>query len=172
LATEYQAHEGAVNTSTTPKVQYTYSSGTSNTIRKTGMVYPSGRVLTYTYGTSGGQNDRISRVASLIDDDGTTHLVDYVYLGARTFIEGDRPQPQMKWSILTDQGGTDPDTGDIYRGLDRFGRVKDNQWYGYGTGSNVDLDRIRYGYDRAGNRIRRENPVAYRAPVMPVGAVS
>jgi hypothetical protein len=50
--------------------------------------------------------------------------------------------------------------------------VKDNEWYGYGTGSNVDLDRICYGYDRAGNRIWRENPVADRAPVIPVGAVS
>ena len=30
-------------------------------------------------------------------------------------------------------GGNDPDTGDIYRGFDRFGRVKDNYWYDYGS---------------------------------------
>jgi RHS repeat-associated protein len=160
LVTEYQAHEGSVNTSTTAKVQYTYASGSANTIRSTGMVYPSGRVLSYAYGSVGGQSDRLSRVESYIDDDGTSHIIDYTFLGAGTFVESDRPQPSLKWSIITDQGGTDPNTGDIYRGLDRFGRVTDNQWFGYGTGSNVDLDRIRYGYDRAGNRIWRENPVA------------
>jgi hypothetical protein len=124
------------------------------------MVYPSGRVLTYSYGSTSGQSDRVSRVESYIDDDGTSHIIDYTFLGAGTFVESDRPQPSLKWSIITDQGGTDPNTGDIYRGLDRFGRVTDNQWFGYGTGSNVDVDRIRYGYDRAGNRIWRENPVA------------
>jgi len=55
-------------------------------------------------------------------------------------------------------GGNDPDTGDIYRGLDRFGRVKDCYWYDYG--GNTDVDRIKYGYDRNGNRIWRENTVA------------
>jgi RHS repeat-associated protein len=152
--------EGSVNTSTTAKVQYTYASGSSNTIRATGLVYPSGRVLTYSYGSTGGQSDRLSRVESYIDDDGTSHIIDYTFLGAGTFVESDRPQPSLKWSIITDQGGTDPNTGDIYRGLDRFGRVTDNQWFGNGTGSNVDVDRIRYGYDRAGNRMWRENPVA------------
>ncbi|ODA28247.1 hypothetical protein A6X21_01215 [Planctopirus hydrillae] len=43
-----------------------------------------------------------------------------------------------------------------YTGLDHFGRVKDNRWHKAGT----DLDRIKYGYDRASNRIWRENPVA------------
>ena len=177
LITEYQAHEGSVNTSTTAKVQYTYASGSANTVRSTGMVYPSGRALTYSYGSSGGQSDRLSRVESYIDDDGTSHIIDYTFLGAGTFVESDRPQPSLKWSIITDQGGTDPNTGDIYRGLDRFSRVTDNQWYQRrppsdergrrpeaiaqeDTGSNVDVDRIRYGYDRAGNRIWRENPVA------------
>jgi RHS repeat-associated protein len=158
LVTEYQAHEGSVNTSTTAKVQYTYASGSSNTIRATGMVYPSGRVLTYSYGSTGGQSERLSRVESYIDDDGTSHIVDYLYLGAASIVEGDRPQPQMKWTLIDLLGTNDPDTGDIYTGLDRFGRVKDNRWYGYGT--STDLDRIQYGYDRAGNRIWRKNTVA------------
>jgi len=41
------------------------------------LTYPNGRVLTYAYGTSGGINDALSRICSLIDNDGTTHLVDY-----------------------------------------------------------------------------------------------
>ncbi len=63
LKTEYQAHSGAVNTSTTPKVQYGYASGSANTIRPTTMTYPNGRVLTYGYGSSGGNNDAAGRVA-------------------------------------------------------------------------------------------------------------
>ena len=160
LVTEYQSHSGAVNVSTTAKTQYSYADGSANTIRLETFVYPDGRVLTYDYGNTNGQGDRLSRIASLIDDNGTTHLVDYTYLGLGSFVEGDRPQPKVTWSIITDQGGVDPDTGDIYRGLDLFGRVKDNQWFGYGSGSNVDLDRVQYGYDRASNRIWRKNPVA------------
>jgi RHS repeat-associated protein len=63
----------------------------------------------------------------------------------------------MKWTLINQSGTNDPDTGDIYSGLDRFGRVKDNRWL---DGGGDDLDRIQYGYDRAGNRIWRKNVVA------------
>jgi len=43
-------------------------------------------------------------------------------------------------------------------GFDRFGRIKHNRWYSYGQ--NEDVDRVKYGCDRAGNRIWRENVVA------------
>ncbi len=43
LTQSYQAHGGAVNTGTTPQVQYSYADGSSNTIRITGMTYPNGR---------------------------------------------------------------------------------------------------------------------------------
>ena len=52
----------------------------------------------------------------------------------------------------------DPDTGDIYLGFDRFDRVKDCYWRNYGN--STDVDRIKYGYDRSGNRTYRENVVA------------
>lgn len=158
LTTDYQSHSGAVNVSTTPKVQYGYASGSTNTIRPTTLTYPNGRVLTFSYGTWGGISDHASRVASLIDNDGTTHLVDYDYLGRGTFVIADDTQPDVKWTLVDLSGSNDPDTGDIYRGLDRFGRVKDNRWYDYGA--STDVDRIKYGYDRAGNRIWRENVVA------------
>jgi RHS repeat-associated protein len=48
------------------------------------------------------------------------------------------------------------DTGDIYAGVDRFGRVKDLRWQNV-TG-NADLSRVQYGYDRASNRTWRANP--------------
>ena len=54
-------------------------------------------------------------------------------------------------------GGNDPETGDIYAGLDRFGRIKDVRWRN--TASNTDLSRIQYGYDLASNRTWRENSI-------------
>ena len=159
LVTDYQSHDGAVNTSTTPKVQYAYADGSANTVRPTALVYPNGRTLTYGYGTSGGPDDRASRIHAIIDDDpGSTHLAEYEYLGLGTPVVIDYTEPQIRYTLVGTAGGDDPDTGDIYRGLDRFGRVKDSYWYNYDT--SADVDRINYGYDRAGNHLWRENTVA------------
>ncbi len=54
------------------------------------------------------------------------------------------------WSV------TFRDAGDQYVGLDRFGRVIDQRWHKAGT----DKERVKYGFDRAGNRQWRENTVA------------
>ncbi|MFN5732462.1 MAG: hypothetical protein ACK48R_11495, partial [Planctomyces sp.] len=89
---------------------------------------------------------------------GATHLADYSYLGQQSFVETDYTQPDVRYTLVGTAGGDDPDTGDIYRGLDRFGRIKDSDWYNYGT--SADADRIKYGYDRSGSRIWRENTVA------------
>jgi len=71
LVTEYQSHSGAVDTSTTPKVQYWYTemAGGVNNSRPVSMTYPDGTVLNYNY--SSGVNDRISRVSSISDSTGT-----------------------------------------------------------------------------------------------------
>src|SRR5204863_9974583 len=62
LTTEWQSHSGAVNTSTTPNVQYSYTlmSGGVNNSRLTGMIYPNGRVIGYNYAT--GVDNTISRL--------------------------------------------------------------------------------------------------------------
>jgi len=159
LTHDYHAHSGAVNTGTTPKVQYGYADGSGNTIRPTTLTYPNGRVITFDYGSGDSIPDAASRIASIIDDDvSSTHLADYSYLGIATFVEVDYTEPDIKWTMVGTAGGDDPDTGDIYRGFDRFGRNKDNYWYDYD--SATDVDRIKYGYDRNGNRVWRENTVA------------
>ncbi len=155
---DYQSHSGAVNVATTPKVQYSYLSGSTNSIRPTAMTYPNGRVLTYSYGSAGGVNDSLSRVNALVDNDGTTQLAAYQYLGLGTVVEVDDTQPDIKYTLIDLASANDPDTGDIYSGLDRFSRVKDCRWYNYGT--SADAARIKHGYDRAGNRLYREDPVA------------
>lgn len=158
IVADYQAHSGAVDTMTTPLVQYGYASGSANHIRPTVLTYPNGRELNYDYGSADSMPDAASRIAGLIDDDGSTHLADYSYLGRNTFVETDYTEPEVKWTLVGTAGGDDPDTGDIYRGFDRFGRVKDNYWYDYD--GSTDVDRIKYGYDRNGNRTYRENTVA------------
>lgn len=159
LTTDYQSNSGSVNTLTTPKVQYGFANGSDNTIRPTTLTYPDSRVLTYNYGTTNDVDDALSRVAALVDDNiASTHLVDYEYLGLVGVVDLDYTEPDVEYTLIGTTGGNDPDTGDIYRGLDRFGRVKDSYWYDYGSSS--DVDRIQYGYDRNSNRIYRENVVA------------
>ena len=82
----YQAHGGSVNTSTSPKVQYGYANGSANTIRMTSMTYPSGRGLTYDYGTTNGINDASSRIASIINTSDSVNLAAYEYLGTSGFV--------------------------------------------------------------------------------------
>jgi hypothetical protein len=142
---------------TTPFVQYGYANGSSNTVRLTDVSYPDGREISLDYGSTGSMPDALSRVASIVDQD-NTHLADYSYLGERSIVVADSPQPQVKSTFASLTGTNDPDTGDIYTGLDRFGRVKDNRWYDYGAAA--DADRIKFGYDRAGNRTWRQNTVA------------
>ena len=56
LTQSYQAYSGAVNTGTTPQVQYSYADGSSNTIRITGMTYPNGRNVVDRYGVADSLN--------------------------------------------------------------------------------------------------------------------
>ncbi|HEX7375606.1 MAG TPA: RHS repeat-associated core domain-containing protein [Pirellulales bacterium] len=153
---EYQEHNGAVNTATSVAVGYQYADGSANTIRQTGLVYPNGRVITLDYGTGGGIDDALSRVANLIDDDGT-NLVSYTRIGVDTFVQQVSAQPQIAWSLINGDG-IDP-----YTGLDQFNQVADNRWYS--TATSADLDRIQHGYDLAGNRLYRKNTVAEAAGV-------
>lgn len=59
------------------------------------------------------------------------------------------PQPGILYD-LAHGSGNDP-----YAGLDRFGRVVDLHWSNQGTSATID--RAKHGYDRASNRLWREN---------------
>ena len=155
MTTEWQAHGGAVNTSTSPKVQYAYSempSGTNHS-RLMSITYPSGYVLTYNY--SSGLNDSISRLSSLSDSTGTVESYDYLGLG--TVVRRAHPQPNVDLSYVKLAAESVGDAGDQYTGLDRFGRVADQRWLNPTTGTATD--RFQYGYDTASNRTYRDNLV-------------
>ena len=147
VTTEYQQHGSAVNTGTSPKVQYAYANGSTNTIRRNSVTYPSGEVLSYTY--SSGADDKLSRVGKLTWD--STEVVDYAYLGMGQVVIQKYTEPADDVEYTLDHG-----TANAYAGMDRFGRIVDLQWL-QNTNERV---RLKYGYDRASNREYRRDEVA------------
>jgi RHS repeat-associated protein len=81
------------------------------------------------------------------DSPGDT-LAEYAYLGLGRIVQEIYPEPEVR---LDYDSGTPGD----YAGFDRFDRVVDHRWYAYGA--SADRDRYTYGYDRASNRLYREN---------------
>jgi RHS repeat-associated protein len=155
--TTWQSHGGAVNVLTTPKIAQSYADGAENTVRPLTFTYPDGREIRFDYGDVGETNDRCSRITSIVDDD-DTHLADYEYLGLGAVVKQHSPGPDLLMTLVSLTGSDDPDTGDIYTGVDRFGRVKDLRWRN--VGGNTDLSRVQYGYNRDSNRLWRANPTA------------
>ncbi|WP_245764674.1 RHS repeat-associated core domain-containing protein [Planctomicrobium piriforme] len=154
----YQAVDGTVNTSTTPRVEYNYDTSDYRA-RPWLLKYPSGRQLIYTYGEEDSIDDSISRIAGIQDDLlVNVDLVNYSYLGLGTCVQAEMPEPDLLYTLASLDGSDDPDTHDIYTGLDRFGRIKDLRWWN--TDAETDLSQVKYGYDRASNRIWRRNPLA------------
>jgi RHS repeat-associated protein len=155
LTTEWQAHSGTVNTSTTPAVGYTYSEMPSgaNHSRLTAVTYPSGYTVNSTYAS--GLDASISRLSALTDTTGT--LESYSYLGLGTVVVRSHPQPDLDLTYVKRTGESAGDAGDQYTGLDRFGRVVDQRWVDGSSGTATD--QFQYGYDRAGDRTYRDNLV-------------
>lgn len=155
LTTEYQSHSGAVNTGTSPKVQYAYTDGSANHTRLTSITYPAGKVVTYDYSAT--DDDLLSRVTALKES--STTLVAYTYLGLSTTVRSHySSQPGVELTYIKQGAEGNGDAGDQYTGLDRFGRVYDQRWLV--TSSGTALERIQYGFDRNNNRTFRDNLVA------------
>ena len=76
----------------------------------------------------------------------------------RTCYRGKKTTPVATLSYIQHSGDTaaKTDAGDKYTGLDRFGRVIDQVWRSV-AGSVTIMDRYQYGYDRAGNRLFKNN---------------
>ncbi len=165
LEKEYQEHEGAKDGSTL-YVGYNYDESNSGGeftkgLRPTSMRYPNGRLIHYTYGSAASDADNLNRLNAIKDDNagspGNT-ISSYAYIGRSMIVIEDYEEPDVR---LDYHGGT----SGMYAGFDRFDRVVDQRWYDYG--SSADVDRYKYGYDRASNRLWRENTVskALGAPV-------
>ena len=155
LTAEYQSHSGAATVPSTsgggqggggagvsPAVQYSYSSGTANTIRPTSVTYPNGRTVTFAYNS--GDDDNLSRVSYLSDTSGTLSQFNYLGLGRLV------TEKYQNGATLDYTGGTAAN----YSGFDNFDRIAQQPWTG---GAGTLLDQFNYTYDFNGNRLTRKN---------------
>ena len=124
------------------------------------MTYPDGRVLDFVYNP--GLDSTISRVSAIADDNAGspgTVLESYAYLGLGMIVAWNHPQTRVNLTYIRQPGDTaaNTDGGDQYTGLDRFGRVVDQNWVNTATGA-ADV-RYQYGYNR-------NSEVLYRADLV------
>jgi RHS repeat-associated protein len=177
VVTEWQSQTGGVNTSPgtnqTTSVQYTYSelaNGTNyaNHSRLTSIIYPEGdRTVNYAYNGNSGLDDVISRLSALTQTVGTntTTLESYDYLGIGTVVAKHHPQNGIDVTYEQQTNDTNApatnDGGDIYTGLDRFGRIADQNWLNTNSGTSLtSTDRFQYGYDADSNVMYKKNKVS------------
>lgn len=66
LTREHQDHDSAVSTSSGLATVYSYAGGDKGS-RLSGITYPSGKVISYNYGSTGTLNDVISRLDNLAE---------------------------------------------------------------------------------------------------------
>ena len=156
LKIEYQQTDGEVATSTSPKVQYAFNTGSSNSgvsnnnIRLEKITYPNLEQLDYGYG-SGGDDDKLSRVLNLTFD--AVEVAKYTRLGLGDIIKTDYTEPEVRQEFAFGATNFNPDDG-----LDYFGRVKELRWEDYGA--SATHVKLKHAYDTASNRLWRENTKA------------
>ncbi len=66
-------------------------------------------------------------------------------------------EPGITATIVQQPGDAIGDGGDLYVGLDRFGRLIDSRWIATGTGQ--PSNRVHYAYDRASEKLSANNLV-------------
>lgn len=128
--------------------QWTESTGGRTSWRKTGAQLPSGKQISYVYGS--GIDDEVSRLTMM--KDGSLRLASYEYLGYTQVVSQTYDIPDL----YQDYSGS---TSGSYPGLDRFGRVVRSKWSRSLTGSDIDLYDTTLTYDRAGNIVLAEDAI-------------
>ena len=154
ITEQYQAVNGAVDTATTPVVQYTYSDPSTGSIPMS-VVYPNGRSIYFGY--EAGIDGAIGRLSLIMDgaNSGDTNQVleQYSYLGLSTIVGISRPQTGIDMSLLGATGSVGAG-GDQYTGLDQFGRITSQQW---ANSTGTVLDAYTYTYDQNSNVTSKTN---------------
>ena len=124
------------------------------------MVYPNGRTIDYNYSganLNSALDNAIGRLDSISDGANSGEvgqvLEQYSYLGLSTIIARNHPQTGINLTLLGSAGSIGSG-GDQYIGLDRFGRVVDQNWVNTSAGQSVD--NFTYSYD-ANSNVTAEN---------------
>ena len=106
-----------------------------------------------------------SRVTSIADDydytggDSPAPIESYTYLGLDTIVQrSDGDGQSLSYIQQPDDGNANTSAGDQYTGLDRYGRVIDQNWVN--TDTDVSTERFQYAYDADGNVLYKDNLVA------------
>jgi RHS repeat-associated protein len=155
LITDQQSHSGAVVTSTTPQVGYSYADGSANTVRRTSTIYPNGQALNVQYGAANSADDHLNRVTALQLASESNTLVAYTYVGLAWQVLVGYAGPAVEMTYIQQSGEPVGDAGDPYNGYDRFGRTVDIRWQSTNTG-NAQLERLQYGFGRDSRRTWRQ----------------
>ena len=155
--TEYQEHSGAVDPESSASVGYSYedASDDSNTIRPTGLTYPSSTAITTGYVSD--MANALSRPDQISDGSGT--IASWAYLGLGTVVMQNYDAADD--SYLTMQNGSTGDAGDKYTGLNRFGWLVETIW----KHSSDDLVHSSYGRNRVGGVVWRRDDKAHAMSV-------
>lgn len=160
LVADIQSHSGVVNNET-PKVDYSNADGSANTVRRTSITYPSGKVIEIGYGNEGDTDDRLSRIAQTQVVGEIDPLVTVQWAGVGRFLRMSMPKPQLELTYIKPLDEPVGDSGDPYSGYDRFGRTVDMRWNKTISTEAVQMvDRIQYGYDRGDHRLWRQDLAA------------
>jgi len=130
----------------------------SNTVRRTSLSYPNGRVVNLGYGSTGSIDDLFSLVKSAVISGESGNKVEYTRAGLGRFTKVAYPQPGVEMSMIRPGGGSEGDSGDPYDGYDRFSRVQEMRWQSSSTGTPIDA--WQWGYNEASNRTWKKNLVA------------
>jgi RHS repeat-associated protein len=159
LTADRQEHAGAVHGSTR-QVGYQYADGTTttnnNTIRPTGLTYPSSTPITTIKYTAGTAADKLSRPDILAL--GGTDEVAYRYLGLGQVVGVTYLATHISTPVhMTYEDGGLGTAGDKYSGLDNFGRVVETLW----KKDMTVMQNASYGYDRASARKWRRDDLAH-----------
>ena len=144
------AFNGTFSVTVTSPTQFTYTINNVNIAESS----DSGKDIIATTDAFASLDTAIGRVTGLFDHLGTsagTPLESYNYLGTDGIVVRNRPQNQTQLTYVQQPGDTltSTDGGDQYTGLDRFGRVIDQNWVN--SVSGTPTDRFQYWYDRGGN---------------------
>jgi RHS repeat-associated protein len=150
LAIEQQSISGGVGAGT-PTIVYSYEVS-NNSSRRVQIMYPNGRFIGYSYGSTGSIDDLTNRISVITDSEiGAQPVARYSRRGINSTVIIEYPEAGSELTYL----GTPGDGGDQYAGLDRFNRIIDIYWKRIVGGG--DLARFKYNFDRAGNRLVRQD---------------
>ena len=160
LDAEYQSHDGAVDTSTSEYVAYGYDNTVTDSydpalsayvyvavagFRPTTLQYPttgtdSSRVISDSYGTTGGTDDEINQLDAIVDGTGTADdpttgdtLNTIASMGDGSITAETYNQPDIGYNLL----GTTTIAGVATPNLNQFNRVQNLIWSNYGTSATA-----------------------------------